>query len=127
MLKAVIVDANAVSRGLLTTVLTEGGYEVVGQAHTSSQGYALVQKFQPHFFCIAREQMEDGEQVVEHIRASLPKTLILMVSGAIDAPTLQAALGRGVNGFIVKPFNADTVLKTIRSAVLAMIRKQQGA
>ena len=49
------------------------------------------------------------------------------LSGAIDAPTLQAALGRGVNGFIVKPFNADTVLKTLRSAVLAMIRKQQGA
>ena len=127
MLKAVIVDANAISRGLLNTVLTEGGYEVVGLAHTGSQGYALAQKLQPHVICIAREQMEDGEQVVEHIRANLPKTLILMVSGAIDAPTLQAALGRGVNGFIVKPFKADTVLKTIRTAVLAMIRKQQGA
>ena len=126
MLKAVIIDASAISRGLLNTVLADGGYSVVGQTHTSSQGFALAQKFHPHFICIAREQMEDGEQVVEQIRASLPKTIIFMVAGAIDAPSLQAAMAIGVQGFIVKPFKADAVLKTIRSTVLAMIRKQQG-
>jgi two-component system chemotaxis response regulator CheY len=126
MLKAVIVDGNAISRGLLNTVLTEGGYEVVGQTHTSGKGFALVQKFQPHFICIAREQIEDGEQVVAQIRARLPKTIIFMVAGAIDAPILQAAMASGVQGFIVKPFKADAVLKTIRNTVLAMIRKQQG-
>jgi two-component system chemotaxis response regulator CheY len=126
MLKAVIVDASALSRDLLNTVLTEGGYGVVGQTHTSSQGYALALKFRPQLICIAREQMEDGEQIVEQIRANLPKTIIFMLSGALDAPTLQAALARGVQGFIVKPFKADAVLKTIRSTVLAMIKKQQG-
>jgi len=126
MLKAVIVDASALARDLLNAVLTEGGYSVVGQTHTSSQGLALVQKFCPQLVCIAQDQIEDGQQIVEQIRATLPKAIIVMVSGAIDAPTLQAALGRGVNGFIVKPFKADTVLKTIRNTVLAMIRKQQG-
>jgi two-component system chemotaxis response regulator CheY len=126
MLRAVIVDGNAISRALLNTVLTEGGYGVVGQTHTSSQGFALVQKFHPHFICIALDQVEDGQGIVEQIRASLPKTMIFMVSGAIDAPTLQAALARGVQGFIVKPFKADAVLKTIRNTVLAMIKKQQG-
>ena len=126
MLKAVIVDASALSRDLLNTVLTEGGYGVVGHTHTSSQGYALALKFRPQLICIAREQMDDGERIVEQIRANLPKTIIFMLSGALDAPTLQAALARGVQGFIVKPFKADTVLKTIRSTVLAMIRKQQG-
>ena len=126
MLKTVIIDASALSRDLLNTVLTEGGYSVVGQTHTSSQGYALVQKFHPHFVCIALDQVEDGDKVVEQIRATLPKTIIFMVSGAIDAPTLQAALERGVQGFIVKPFKADAVLKTIRNTVLAMIKKQQG-
>lgn len=125
MLKAVIIDSNAVSRGLLNTVLTEGGYSVAGQTHTSTQGYALLQKFHPHFVCIALEQVEDGNQVVEQIRENMPKTLIFMVSGAIDAATLQAALARGVHGFIVKPFKADAVLKTIKNTVLAMIKKQQ--
>jgi two-component system chemotaxis response regulator CheY len=126
MLKAVIVDASAISRGLLNTVLTEGGYSVVGQTHTSSQGFALLQKFQPHLVCIALEQVEDGNGIVEQIRGELPKTIIFMVSGAIDAPTLQGAMARGVQGFIVKPFKADAVLKTIRNTVLALVKKQQG-
>lgn len=126
MLKAVIVDGSAVSRGLLNTVLTDGGYEVVGQSHTSGQGFALLQKHQPQLFCIALEQMEDGSGVVEQIRAQYPKTLVFMLSGALDAATLQAALARGVNGFIVKPFKADAVLKTIRATVLALVRRQQG-
>jgi two-component system chemotaxis response regulator CheY len=126
MLKAVIVDANAISRGLLNTVLTDGSYDVVGQTHTSTLGYALAQKYHPHLICIAREQVEDGNDVVEQLRANLPKTLVFMVSGTLDAPSIQAALGRGVHGFIVKPFKADTVLKTIRNTVIAVVRKQQG-
>jgi two-component system chemotaxis response regulator CheY len=126
MLKAVIIDASALARDLLNTVLTEGGYSVIGQTHTTSQGLALALKFHPHFVCIALDQVEGGDGIVEQIRASLPKTIIFMVSGAIDASTLQAALARGVQGFIVKPFKADAVLKTIRSTVLATIKKQQG-
>ena len=36
MLKAIIVDGSAVARGLLATVLTDGGYDVAGQAHTAA-------------------------------------------------------------------------------------------
>jgi two-component system chemotaxis response regulator CheY len=127
MLKAVIVDSNAISRGLLNTVLTDGGYEVVGQTHTSHLGYVLAQKHHPHLFCIAREQVEDGNEVVEQLRAKLPKTMIFMVSGTLDAPTVQASLARGVQGFIVKPFKADAVLRTIRNTVMAIVKQHRGA
>lgn len=127
MLKAVIVDSNAISRGLLNTVLTDGGYEVVGQTHTSHAGYVLAQKHHPHLFCIAREQVEDGNDVVEQLRANLPKTMIFMVSGTLDAPTVQASLARGVQGFIVKPFKADAVLRTIRNTVMAIVKQHRGA
>jgi two-component system chemotaxis response regulator CheY len=127
MLKAVIVDANAISRALLNTVLTEGSYNVVGQAHSGALGYALALKHHPHFVCIAREQVEDGNDVVAQLRANVPKTLVFMVSGTLDAPAIEAALARGVHGFIVKPFKADTVLRTIRNTVIAVVRKQQAA
>ena len=125
MLKAVIVDGNAISRGLLNSVLTEGGYNVVGDTHTGLKGYLLVQKHHPQIVCVALEQVEDGGEIVEQIRAHHPKTLILMVSGTLDAPTVQAAVGRGVQGFIVKPFKAEAVLNTIRNTVLAVIKKQK--
>jgi two-component system chemotaxis response regulator CheY len=125
MIKVLIIDASAVARGLLNTVLSDGGYEVVGQSHTMAQGFALAVKYHPQLVCIAREQIEDGSGIVEELRTKLPKSLIFMVSGAIDAATIQSSLALGINGFIVKPFKADAVLKTIRSAVLALIKKQQ--
>ncbi|WP_313167868.1 response regulator [Massilia oculi] len=127
MLKAVIVDGNAVSRSMLGTVLTDGSYEVVGATHTSALGYGLAIKHRPHVLCIAREQVEDGNNVVEQLRAELPKTLIFLVSGTLDAQAVQSAVARGVHGFIVKPFKADTVLKTIRNTVIAFVKKQQAA
>ncbi len=125
MLKAVLIDTSAVARGLLNTVLTDGGYDVCGQTHTGALGLALLVKHQPHLVCIAREVVDDGGAVVQSIREQWPKTLIFMVSSGIDATGLQAAHAMGVSGFIVKPFNADTVLKTIRNTVLAMVKKQQ--
>ena len=126
MLKAIVIDGNAISRDLLAGVLTEGSYEVVGQTHLSTKGYALLVKHHPHIVCIALEQVEDGENVVEQIREHYPKTLVFMVCAGIDERTLQASMARGVHGFIIKPFKADAVLKTIKNTVLAMIRKQQG-
>jgi len=127
MLKAVIVDANAVSRATLGTVLADGSYDVVGATHTSALGFALALKHHPHVICIAREQVEDGSDVVEQLRAALPKTLVFLVSGTLDAAAVQSALARGVHGFIVKPFKADTVLKTIRNTVIAFVKQQQQA
>jgi len=127
MLKAVIVDGNAVARAMLGTVLADGSYDVVGATHTSALGYALALKHHPHVICIAREQVDDGSNVVEQLRASLPKTLIFIVSGTLDAQAVQSAVARGVHGFIVRPFKADTVLKTIRNTVIAFVKKQQAA
>jgi two-component system chemotaxis response regulator CheY len=125
-LKALIIDSNAVSRGLLNTVLTDGGYQVVAQTHLSTLGLALVQKHAPHFVCVALEQVEDGNNFVEQLREKSPKTLVFLVSGALDANTVQQSIQRGVHGFIVKPFKADAVLKTIRNTVLTVIKKMQG-
>ena len=127
MLKAVIIDTSAVARGLLNTVLLDGGYDVVGQTHTCASGLALLIKHHPHIVCIAREQMESGEDVVREIKTNWPKTLIFMVSSEFDAATVQAAHAMGVNGFIVKPFKADTVLNTIRNTVIAMVKRQRAA
>jgi two-component system, chemotaxis family, chemotaxis protein CheY len=126
MLKAILVDGSAVARGLLNTVLTDGGYNVAGQAHTAAAGFALALRHHPHIFCIAREQFEDGQEAVGQLRTQLPKTLIFLVSGTLDAPAIQAALAGGVHGFIVKPFKADTVLRTIRNTVISIVKKHRG-
>ena len=127
VLKAVLIDGNGVARGMLNTVLCDGGYDVCGLSHASGPGLALVQKHRPQLVCIARTQAEDGSNVVRSLRASCPKTIIFIVASGIDAAMVQAAQADGVSGFIVQPFNADAVLRTIRTTLLAVVRKQQAA
>ncbi len=126
-LKAVLIDSNAVARAALNTVLSDGGYDVCGQTNVSVSGLGLVQRYQPQLVCIARAHMDDGSDIVARIRAACPKTLIFMVGSGLDAATIQAAHAQGVVGFIVQPFKADAVLKTIRATLLATVRKQQAA
>lgn len=126
MLKVVIIDANAISRNLLGTVLVNGGHHLVGDSNTSSAGVAKMIKLQPQLVCIdigpiSTETME----ILDTIHNALPKALLFMVSGNIDSTTIQSALERGVHGFIVKPFNAGSVLKTIRNAVIKLVKQQQ--
>nr|WP_315259680.1 response regulator [uncultured Duganella sp.] len=127
MLKAVIIDPSAVARGLLNTVLLDGGYDVVGSTHTCASAMVQLIKHHPHIVCVAREQMEKEDEALREIRKNWPKTLIFMVSSELDAATIQSAHALGVSGFIVKPFKADTVLNTIRNVVIAMVKRQRAA
>ncbi len=125
MLKAVIIDGNATSRGLLQTILVNNGWDVVGHTNTAVKGMQLVQKFQPQFVCIDLQQVNDDPDMIEIIRHEWPKTLIFVISSAIDADTAKNIIGRGAHGFFLKPFNQATVANTVRSAVLRLVNSQQ--
>ncbi|MFZ6754789.1 ANTAR domain-containing response regulator [Undibacterium sp. Dicai25W] len=126
MLKAVILDANAVARNLLTSVLNNGGHEVIGDANLTPSSLARVIKLKPQIICIdIGEANEEGLAILDNLRKELPKTLLFMVSSKIDAAILQAAQQRGVQGFIVKPFNSVAVLSSIRNTIIRIAKQQQ--
>ena len=125
MLKAVIIDPSATTRGLLQTILMNNGWEVVGHTNTNAKGLLLLQKHQPHFVCIDQQTLDDEHNILETIRRDWPKTLIFVTSSAIDADTAQQVIARGAHGFFLKPFNQVTVANMIRNAVLRLVRNQQ--
>ncbi|MFZ6861989.1 ANTAR domain-containing response regulator [Undibacterium sp. Ji67W] len=128
MLKAVILDANAVARNLLTSVLNNGGHEVIGDANLAPASLARVIKLKPQIICIdIGEADEDGLAILDNLRKELPKTLLFMVSSKIDATILQSAQQRGVQGFIVKPFNSVAVLSSIRNTIIRIAKQQRPA
>ncbi|HEY5800848.1 MAG TPA: response regulator [Burkholderiaceae bacterium] len=128
MLKAILIDGNAIARDLLTTILANGSYDVVGSVNTGAKAVAVALKHTPHIVCINDEQLYDtGIDFMTEMRAVAPKALIFMVSSELDAASLQKAVNRGVQGFIVKPFNATNVLNTIRKTALTLVKKQQKA
>jgi len=128
MLKVVVIDANAISRNLLTSVLVNGGHHVVGDANTSSAGLANMIKLQPQLVCIDIGTPDDeGFAKLDTLRHGLPKSLIFLVSAKMEAAFVQRALDWGVHGFIVKPFNAVTVLAGIRNAIIKIARQHKQA
>jgi len=126
MLKVVVIDGNAISRNLLTSVLDSGGYNVVGDSNPSSAGIASMIKLQPQIVCIdIGATDEEGLAKLDTLRGSLPKALLFLVSGKFDPFMLEAAVAHGAHGFIVKPFKPETVLKTIRNTVFKLVRQHK--
>lgn len=126
MLKVVVIDANAISRNLLTSVLVNDGYDVIGDATLNSAGLAAMIKLNPQIVCIDIGQVDaQGLEKLDTIRAGLPKALVFMVSGTLDAAAIDSTLQHGVHGFIVKPFNAGTVLTSIRRTIIKLAQQHR--
>jgi DNA-binding NarL/FixJ family response regulator len=126
MLKAFILDNQAVARDLLSSVLTNGGHEVVGGSNTNLSNLARMVKLQPQIVCVdIGETNGDGTALLDALRKELPKALIFFVSSKIDASIIQSAQQHGVAGFIVKPFNAIAVLTSIRNTIIRIATQQR--
>jgi two-component system chemotaxis response regulator CheY len=126
MLKAIILDNQAVARDLLASVLNNGGHEVVGGSNTNLSNLARMVKLQPQIVCVdIGETNGDGLALLDSLRKELPKALIFWVSANIDAEIIQRVQQHGVSGFIVKPFNTTAVLTSIRSTIIRIATKQR--
>ena len=126
MLKVVVMDGNAISRGLLISVLTNGGHLVIGDSNVTFTGIARMVKLKPQLICIDLDQVEgDKMEALDKIRAELPKTILFLVSNSFDAENIRLGQAHGVVGFIVKPFNSARVLTAIRNAVLKFVHEMK--
>jgi len=126
MLRAVILDTSAVARNLLTSVLTNGGHHVVADGNLAAQSLARVIKLKPQIVCIdLGDHTDESFAIIDQLREQLPKALIFLVSATLDANTVQVAQTKGVQGFIVKPFNSVAVLTAIRSTIIRLAKRQK--
>jgi DNA-binding NarL/FixJ family response regulator len=127
MLKAVIFDNNAIARGLLRTVLTDGGHDVVADSNINPTNLARGRMHAPHILFMDTGGDPANLDALSELRAALPKTVFFLVSGGFTPEAVKDAAQRGIHGFIVKPFNGATVLATIRTTVLKLVAKQKAA
>ena len=59
----------------------------------------------------------DGEEAFKEIRAIQPQTIILVMSGYNSQHVLDRFKGKGLNGFIQKPFQANSLMAVIRKVL----------
>lgn len=116
-LNVLIIDDNEMIRTVLRAMLFGTVHHVCGEAGSGKAGYELARKLVPDivFLDILMPDFS-GIDVLRQIREAMPQVIVLMVTGERDTETIRQCVAHGASGFIIKPFNAATVLKALADA-----------
>ena len=118
MARILVCDDSAFMRMMLKKVLIADGHEIVGEA---GDGMEAVQMYRQHKPDIATMDITmpkmDGIQAVTHIHKENPVARIVMVTALGQKAIITDALKAGASDFIVKPFDPEQVIETIRKVL----------
>ena len=113
-LNILIADDDRTTRHVLRLLLREHGHQVVAEAHDGEKAVELCEVHKPDiaFLDIDMPRL-DGHTAAERIRQVAPGIGMIMVTNLPTLDNVQKALQIGINGFVVKPFNAIKVVEAI--------------
>lgn len=119
--RILIIDDDENIRKVLETILEDEGY-IVETAETAKQG---IEKSETAFYNVALIDVRlpdmEGIELLSKLRNTKPKMRKIIVTGY---PTLQnaiAAVNKGADAYVMKPFEVDKILQTIRE----QLKKQE--
>jgi two-component system chemotaxis response regulator CheY len=117
----VVAEDNPVVREVLRGVIRQDkSLAIVGEAANGQAALDLVESLDPDVVCldILMPGM-DGLTVLRAIREKHPATRVIVVTGQSTSEVVGEALKLGAAGFVVKPFNAEKLLRAIHNALAA--------
>lgn len=126
MLRVAILDNSAIARGLLRTILADGGQTVISEGGVASTNLSRPALLAPQLVFIALDpENDDADSTLKSLRDSLPRALIFAVSSELTTGMIKKAGEHGANGFIVKPFNGATVRSSIHNTIFKLVERQK--
>jgi two-component system, chemotaxis family, chemotaxis protein CheY len=115
MTRVLIVDDAAFMRMMLKDILTKNGLEVVGEAVNGQDAVEKYKELMPDVVTMDITMPEkDGITAVKEIKAAYPQANIIMCSAMGQQPMVLEAIQAGAKDFVVKPFNAERVMDSIK-------------
>lgn len=115
--KILIIDDNEMTRALLNLILRSDEYEVIGEADNAQTGLALAKKLRPDIILLDNVMPDaNGITIIKPLKDALPDCVILMVTRTDDTDLVTEAIQSGAAGFIIKPFNTQSILETMHKA-----------
>lgn len=116
--RILVVDDSAFMRNMLKDILMKAGFDVVGEAENGRLGVEQYQKLLPDVMTSDLIMPEmNGIEALKELMKTHPKANVVMVSAMGQQALVDEALAAGAKTFIVKPFQADEVIKTIKGIV----------
>ena len=109
-----VVDDAIFMRKMLTDILEEGGYKVVGEAANGKEAQEQYTKVKPDIVTMDIIMPEvGGIEAVREIVKGDGNAKVLMVSAMGQQQLVVEAIQAGAKDFIVKPFESSRVLSAV--------------
>jgi two-component system chemotaxis response regulator CheY len=113
-----LVDDAAFMRMMLKDILSNNGYQIIGEAENGQVAIEKYADLKPDITIMDITMPEmDGLQAVKEIRARDPKAKVVMCSAMGQQAMVIEAIQSGAKDFVVKPFQADRVLEAVAKAL----------
>jgi two-component system chemotaxis response regulator CheY len=110
-----VCDDAVFMRTMVSDILQQAGYEIVGEAGTGTQAVEKYLELKPDLVTmdIVMPDM-GGIDAVREICKHDPKAKILMCSAMGQQALVVQAIQAGAKDFVVKPFQPSRVLEAVR-------------
>ena len=116
--RILVVDDAAFMRMMLKDILTKGGFEVCGEAADGVEALAKYNELKPDLVTLdITMPNKDGIAALKDIKAADPSAMCIMCSAMGQQSMVIEAIQSGAKDFIVKPFQADRVLESIKKVL----------
>ncbi len=113
--RILVVDDTKFMRKMLTDMLKQFGYEVVGEADNGRQAVEKFVELRPDVVMLDITMPEmDGIEAMREMRKIDPEVTVLICSAMSQQDLISDALKAGANGYVMKPFKPNRVNEIIR-------------
>nr|WP_074048608.1 response regulator [Paenibacillus ihumii] len=124
-LRILIVDDTRFLRMMLTDILTNSGYEVVGQAENGLIGIEKFKELRPDIVMMDISMPEmDGIQALKEIKKIDADAVVLICSAMSQRELISRALEAGANNYVTKPFDPESINTLIENVIPLIERKK---
>lgn len=112
MKKVLIVDDASFMRLSLKSMLERNGYEIIGEAENGAIAIEKYKKLKPDIVSLdITMPVMDGIDALKGIKAIDKSATVIMISSMGQERIVRDAIICGAIGFVIKPFNEETVIK----------------
>ena len=114
--KIMLVDDAAFMRMMIKDTLSKNGYSNILEANNGQVAVTTYAAEHPDLVIMdITLPVMDGLEALKEIRSTDPNANIIMCSAMGQEAMVVDALKQGAKDFIVKPFKADRIMKTVKS------------
>lgn len=118
MKKILIVDDAPIMRLMIKDILEANGFEILGEAENGKQAVEMCEALKPNVVTLDIVMPEmDGIETLRNIKEKYKDIKVVMVTAIDQKKYLLEAIRLGASDYIVKPFDDQRVVSTIKKVL----------